>query len=172
MGEPTHPPARRPPRCHSDPAQSPLRAVPDAVISSTPALTLQDIPGTCYAPLIARDIVATVLGEHPCLPDAQLVVSELVTNAVRHTRSGWRDGLVGLAIDHRDGRVRIEVIDNGPLPGQETRPELSTDATRDESGHGLWIVRSCAHRWGVIPHPLNDYCTVWAELTPGGGNAA
>jgi anti-sigma regulatory factor (Ser/Thr protein kinase) len=80
----------------------------------------------------------------PRMRDVRLLVSELVTNAVRH--AGLGDGEpIRLLIDASDGCVRVEVLDGGT--GFEPRaPE--PDPTR-ASGWGLFLVEQLADRWGV-----------------------
>ncbi|MFE5211085.1 ATP-binding protein [Streptomyces sp. NPDC056600] len=91
---------------------------------------------------------------------AALLVTEVITNSVRHGRGGPID----LAIlgpgpgGGGQGTVRIEVRDEDPLPPrprEEVRPE-------DESGRGLLLLTSFARAWGVHPGPRGK--TVWFEL--------
>ncbi len=131
--------------------------------------------GDHEAPCTARRIMARVLGKgHVLLEAAQLVTSELVTNAVRHSQSGLPNGLVGLRIkEPGDDMVRVEVIDEGGLPAAPTCPALRLDPlVMRESGFGLVCVSFYAQDWGVVHH-INGYCTVWALLRPAEeGNAA
>lgn len=87
-------------------------------------------------------------------PDASLVTSELVSNAVIHARTPVELRVLPLA-----GGMRIEVRDSveygitPPQPGQPLAPR----------GLGLRVVATLSARWGVDPVP--DGKTVWAELT-------
>ena len=72
--------------------------------------------------------------------DLGLIVSELVTNAVRHG-----DGDIDLLLDVRDGRIRGEVIDQGDGFASALR-QASPD---DLGGRGLVIVDHLAQEWGV-----------------------
>lgn len=95
--------------------------------------------------------------------DARLLVSELVTNAVRHVPRGAAAG-VDLAVDVRDGRLRVEVRDRGP--GFE--PRAREEGPEVPSGWGLHILDRVASRWGV---EQQDGALVWFELDdrpPGG----
>ena len=83
--------------------------------------------------------------------DAQLVVSELTTNAVMHAQSA---PTVIATLD--DGRLRIEVHDNEPSP-----PQLS-DRPGTDGGWGLRIVAAAADGWGWTLTPSGKQ--VWAEL--------
>ncbi len=91
------------------------------------------------------------------LQDVLLVVSELVTNAVRH---GPDDRPIHLDV-RRDGVVRIEVRDQGEgfEPPVHT-PGMPQDLRR--SGFGLVIVGRLATSWGVTPP--GEPTSVWAEL--------
>jgi anti-sigma regulatory factor (Ser/Thr protein kinase) len=97
--------------------------------------------------------------------DAQLLVSELFTNAVRHTASQkvscelW---LVGR-------RLCLEVTDQGGGPHpKEPRANKVVDAD-GESGRGLLLVSVLADDWGIRPGTLcsgpSRGHAVWAELT-------
>ncbi|WP_329179562.1 ATP-binding protein [Streptomyces sp. NBC_01477] len=90
---------------------------------------------------------------------AVLVVSELVTNAVRHARSTpGRD--IGLRITRReDHRVRVEVADAG-----DGLPSPRTAFPDDESHRGLPLVAALAVRHGVGPRPHGIGKTVWADI--------
>ena len=101
----------------------------------------------------ARRIAANTLrswGTDVDLPDTELIVSELVTNALTHGRGGiW----MRLCSDRR--RVRVEVIDEG---GTDESPRLVENA--DIGGRGLQVVDAIANRWGAD----DDQATrVWAE---------
>ena len=83
--------------------------------------------------------------------DAALVVTELVTNAVRHTGTPC---MLTVTLDGEG--LRLAVRDEGPLP-----PALLDDRQR---GAGLRIVTTLARHWGVVPHA--DGKTVWARFPP------
>ena len=90
------------------------------------------------------------------LEDAQLLVSELVTNAIRH--AGLEDhDVIRLVVVTGDHVLRIEVWDSGP--GFELS-EPAPDPARP-SGWGLYLVRELSDRWGV---ERNSETRVWFEL--------
>jgi anti-sigma regulatory factor (Ser/Thr protein kinase) len=90
------------------------------------------------------------------LEDAQLLVSELVTNAIRH--AGLHDDdLIKLVVVAGDRALRIEVCDPG-RGFEVTEPD--PDPTRP-SGWGLYLVRELSDRWGV---ERNAQTRVWFEL--------
>lgn len=86
---------------------------------------------------------------------AALLVSELVTNSLRHAT-----GPIGVRLvrpGRADGVLLVEVSDPLPDPPRErvARPE-------DESGRGLQLVAHAARRWGTRPGVTGK--TVWFEL--------
>jgi anti-sigma regulatory factor (Ser/Thr protein kinase) len=89
------------------------------------------------------------------LDDIRLLVSELVTNSVRH--AGARRELVGIAVTRSGGTVRVEVSDGGT--GFRPRPR---DKAHDEvGGWGLHLVDRLTDRWGV---DTGRRTRVWFEL--------
>lgn len=91
--------------------------------------------------------------------DLEVVVSELVTNAIRHGRP---EITLTLAVD--GPRVRGEVVDHGP-----GMPRPRTPADDEAGGRGLAIVQACTRRWGVTPLPDGHGKCVWFEC-PGGAS--
>jgi anti-sigma regulatory factor (Ser/Thr protein kinase) len=90
------------------------------------------------------------------LEDAQLLVSELVTNAIRH--AGLKEvDTIKLVVETGDRALRIEVCDSGR--GFELS-EPAPDPAR-ASGWGLYLVRELSDRWGVDQAGLTK---VWFEL--------
>jgi anti-sigma regulatory factor (Ser/Thr protein kinase) len=85
--------------------------------------------------------------------NAELVVSELVSNAIQH---GAGPPLVRLV--RRSGRVRIEVDDASGRPPVVRRP-----GHQQPSGRGLAIIGYLALEWGHRRRPAGGK-TVWAEV--------
>ena len=83
---------------------------------------------------------------------ALLLISELVTNGVRHADS---DVVVRIAVGA--DTIRIEVNDRSPA-----LPVLRTPRPSDPGGRGLRIVDELALRWGVQPRRTGK--CVWFEL--------
>jgi anti-sigma regulatory factor (Ser/Thr protein kinase) len=107
------------------------------------------------APGHARAFVSGTLGgwaRPEPQDDAQVVVHELVANAVRHTSTGD----IGVAVDLVGDRLRVSVTDSAPsaLPTQGD-PHV-------DGGYGLNIVDALACEWGCDPN--GDTKTVWAKL--------
>lgn len=109
------------------------------------------------APAAARQFAAEVLTSwgHSAslLEDAKLVVSELASNAVLHTRSAF-----SVEIRPHGATVRVSVRDASPV-----RPVLCNDRTA-VSGRGVFLVDALSANWGVDLVPGGKW--VWAELRP------
>jgi len=90
------------------------------------------------------------------LEDIRLLVSELVTNAVRHADAA-RAGEVGLDVTIARGAVRVEVTD----PGKGFEPAPRDDEMSRPGGWGLYLVDRIADRWGIGRNHLNR---VWFEI--------
>jgi anti-sigma regulatory factor (Ser/Thr protein kinase) len=87
--------------------------------------------------------------------DLRLVVTEVVTNAIRHGNPG---GSVLLAATPKDGYLCVQVTDDGPglapHPGA-TGPDV-------DGGFGLFLVERLTRRWGVTRE--RGRTRVWFEL--------
>ncbi|MFE9293727.1 ATP-binding protein [Streptomyces niveus] len=101
------------------------------------------------------------------MDDALLVVSELVTNAVKMNgpktpEQKWSDvkaeHFLGVQIRIVDMNLYVEVWDGG-----NEVPATKTPAADDEGGRGLLLVQSLARRWGTF-RPSAGGKIVWAEL--------
>src|SRR5581483_6499736 len=91
----------------------------------------------------AREALAFVAGDIPSgsFDDAQLLLSELVTNSVVHGPSAG-DTVVAVSVDVGAELLRVEVSD-----AAVERPELRTPD--DSGGYGLIFVDRLASRWGA-----------------------
>lgn len=89
---------------------------------------------------------------------AELLVSELVTNAFRH---GQDDVLVRVRFTARC--LRIEVRDGSP-----EMPVLGSASDLDEGGRGLFLVKAFADTWGVHPDGFTTWCVLALPEPPGG----
>lgn len=104
----------------------------------------------------ARAAVRNWMAETPRIDDAEMIVSELATNALRHGPVGGMTVTVSI----EPGWARIAVMDGGV---GEWHPEPSTPADDSETGRGLGIVHELASKLGQDVHPGGQ--TIWAELT-------
>ncbi|MHB1430812.1 MAG: ATP-binding protein [Streptosporangiaceae bacterium] len=111
----------------------------------------------------ARLFTRSVLHDRPEVETATLVVSELATNALRHTASGGPGGAFTVSVAVRSDGVMIAVDDLG---SQTSEPAAGEDAdTLAISGRGLPLVAAIAKEWGIAA-TKNGRC-VWAELRGG-----
>jgi anti-sigma regulatory factor (Ser/Thr protein kinase) len=112
-----------------------------------------DLPADPAIVASARRQVAERLanwGLHDAAFTTELVVSELVTNAIRHAQSPIQLRLI------RDRTLICEVSD-----GSSTAPHLRRARAFDEGGRGLLLVSRLALRWGSRQTPHGK--TIWAE---------
>lgn len=124
------------------------------------------LPGLRVSVPRARGVLRAVLDlaglpHCPRADDAELVTSELVTNAIRHTPSGHEGRSFVLRIRVRSGWLRLEVGDRGRAEWRHR--EISRAGDDEESGRGLLIVTALADRAGHYPGDRGHIC--WAELT-------
>ena len=89
--------------------------------------------------------------------EAEIVVSELIANALRHARP-LADGMIRVHWKVKGGVVEVEVSDGGGASTPRPAPQSLWSST----GRGLRIVRSLAHEWGVTDE--RNGRTVWAAL--------
>jgi anti-sigma regulatory factor (Ser/Thr protein kinase) len=89
--------------------------------------------------------------------DVRLLVSELVTNSIRHAGLG-PDAWIDLRAKATPNHFRVEVSDSGPGFQYREQP-LSMYQT---SGWGLYLVERIADRWGVDRD--GSRTTVWFEM--------
>jgi serine/threonine-protein kinase RsbW len=117
-------------------------------------------PGTAAAVSQARRFVAGVIGDGcPALDDVLVLVSEVASNAVKHTASG-DGGAFEVAVWVTGGSVRVEIGDQGGA----SEPRLAEDGPVDAltGGRGLRIVDTLAAKWGHAGDELGR--VVWFEV--------
>ncbi|MFC4060101.1 ATP-binding protein [Planomonospora corallina] len=106
----------------------------------------------------ARRLVSETLGrDHPLHDDCVLLTSEIVTNAVVHSRSG-RGGAFVVGISRTAGGVRVRVRDEGSA----SAPCVCRASDEATGGRGLPLLEALAHRWGLVRHA--ESTEVWFEL--------
>jgi len=124
---------------------------------STPRRYQQRLPSSLDAPTRARHLVAaacTAWHLPQLVEDAEIVVTELVTNAMRHAGGGD----VELIVILRDRFLHLSVSDDSSEPPRMRLPDPDTC----EGGRGLLLVDSVASAWGCTPR--SDGKFVWATL--------
>jgi anti-sigma regulatory factor (Ser/Thr protein kinase) len=148
-------------------------------------------PGRPEAAAAARRWAAGCLPGCPAADDAVLALSELVTNSVRHSRSGLLPGgRIRVRISIAAGAwVRIEVRDDGPAswsaarlrdgtgPAAEAAAAVTKPSVLAEDGRGLWLVSTLSGGqaradgrgvhwvrlpWSPAPAPVADDPEPWA----------
>jgi anti-sigma regulatory factor (Ser/Thr protein kinase) len=119
-----------------------------------------ELPNNVDAPRLARhqllEFARNAELDDDELDLVRLLVSELVTNAVRHAEAGASDP-IRLRVSATAQRIRIAVSDCGT--GFLT-PAAVPDPSR-AGGYGLFLVTEVATRWGV---DSGATATVWCEL--------
>jgi anti-sigma regulatory factor (Ser/Thr protein kinase) len=130
-------------------------AVADPVMRSWP----QAAASVGQARRVLR-VTLALWGRGDLADELEVVVSELMTNAVQHARG--LDGVIGTTYRLLPGvrGVRVEVRDGDPL----RRPRVRPMTAEDFGGRGLHLVDELTcHHWGV--EAATGGKTVWAELT-------
>ncbi|HEX3316834.1 MAG TPA: ATP-binding protein [Solirubrobacteraceae bacterium] len=129
------------------------------------------ITGGPYAAAAARRALGGLraLVGHRRLADISLLVSELITNGVRHGGAGKRD-VLELTVLRDRSRLRVIVTDRGPGFAGRACSRVEEDQT---GGWGLFLVERLADRWGAERRGRTT--AVWFDLgfeVPPSGAAA
>jgi anti-sigma regulatory factor (Ser/Thr protein kinase) len=115
---------------------------------------LQDDRSPGAARNFARDALGGWGFKLDVIDTAELLVSEVVTNAVRHARTS-----VELVIARHGDCVRFEAWDDG-----DGSPVVIHADSLDESGRGVWLVEALSAEWGFLFKGRRK--GVWFELKP------
>jgi serine/threonine-protein kinase RsbW len=119
------------------------------------------LPASSASVADARGRVRARLGEWGTDPelcdDASLVVTELFTNAVRHTDSEK----ITCVLQDTGAVIRLEVTDQGRGTGVPAPCAAEAD---EEGGRGLLLVSVLSLAWGSDPADGGTGRVVWAEL--------
>jgi hypothetical protein len=106
----------------------------------------------CGAVKLARELAMAALREWGMVryaSDVELVVSELVTNALRHAvpRIGKeQENIIQLSVMRRGAEFICAVRDSSDLIPQRREPDFMA-----ETGRGLQLISCFSRRWGVVP---------------------
>jgi anti-sigma regulatory factor (Ser/Thr protein kinase) len=120
------------------------------------------IPNDPRAVTVSRRTLRLILTLHGLIrlvDVAELLATELVSNAVRHTK-----GPAALRVRWAAGVLRIGAWDADPAPPE---PPVPLEQTAEvEEGRGLALVKACADLWGWQPlsREGNRGKVVWCEL--------
>jgi anti-sigma regulatory factor (Ser/Thr protein kinase) len=130
------------------------------------------VPGRAEHAATARQFTARTLGPgHPQVETAILLVSELVTNSLRHSASASDGGTITITvITSPGGLIRVEITDDGAA----TMPTMRPACPADEAGRGMQLVSALASTWGCQREGggaggggVGSRTTTWFELTSG-----
>lgn len=113
---------------------------------------------------LARELQECAV-DRPAADDALIVLSELVSNAVRHA-DPLADGQIQVGWEIAAETLEIAVTDGGSA----SDPVADTAAMTAVGGRGLDIVRRLSVDWGVRAEP--GQVTVWAAVPVPGSTAA
>lgn len=126
--------------------------------TETASLIACTLPSTPYSVQLARFYVRAALAHHELgdyAEDAEMVTSELVTNAIEHAGAPQ----FGLELIRLADSGAVAVIVTDPSPNPPVRRKVSMDG---EHGRDLAIVNALSARWGWRPEDPGK--TVYAIL--------
>ncbi|MFI8302669.1 ATP-binding protein [Streptomyces sp. NPDC085927] len=119
----------------------------EPIDSTTPWEYTLHVPNDPRAVTISRRTLRLILTMHGLIglvDTAELLATELVSNAVRHTK-----GPAALRVRWSAGVLRIGAWDADPEPPEP--PGMPDSLAEAEEGRGLALVRACADLWGWQP---------------------
>jgi integral membrane sensor domain MASE1/anti-sigma regulatory factor (Ser/Thr protein kinase) len=136
-------------------SREPAGAATARAPSGSIAVELDPGPG---CPADARTALSPLMGAltTQVYSDLRLLVSELVTNSVRHARLRPGDR-IRLQVELSDRVLRVEVSD----PGEGFGANIPEPAPREPGGWGLFLTEQLADRWGVDRE--GGWTMVWLE---------
>lgn len=111
-------------------------------------------PSTDSVPAARRFVRARLLDVNVDVDVATLLVSEVVTNAILHARTG-----VTLTVDQHGATAHIAVHDGSPL-----HPRPHEFSATSATGRGLRLLDQLAARWGVESDRERGGKVVWFEV--------
>jgi len=111
------------------------------------------------ARMLAQGVLLGWGVDQVAVEEVGLVLSELVTNALRVRAPADRQVGVRIVRLEEDGLLRLEVSDAG-----SGNPQVRLPGDDEMSGRGLLLVEAMAQRWGVQARAHGIGKTVWAEL--------
>jgi len=140
------------------------RIADPALLTHWLALGRLTLPGEPRHVRSARVFVEQTIGAHHRRADAALLLtSELVTNAVTHSRSRLPGGAIDVVVAAKIAGLLISVTDDG---SDSTLPEISK-TSGGEHGNGLLLTDSIADGWGYLR--CSHRTLVWFKLRTNSG---
>ena len=160
-----------PSRDGNNPAPAPAHSWPPHSVHGQAALTDIAAPAITPAPRSrmsfpatagqiskARHFLARFLADSPLATDAVICLSEVATNSITHSNSRRAGGRFTVtAVRYDDGRVRVEVEDQGGPWIERQQPE-------GRPNWGLLVVRHLVRVWGIKDE--ESARAVWFEVGP------
>ena len=146
----------------------PASAIGTGDLGARPALLPASLVGSLTLPGLpeyvsdARRFVARAMGDDPRADSAVLLTSELVTNALMHSRSRLPGGRIVVVAVSSSAGLLVSVTDDGSDSG----PPVVCGRGGDEHGNGLLLVETIADRWGYLRS--DRHTTVWFRFCPDG----
>lgn len=124
------------------------------------SLRLSPVPGSVMQARRAVDQLAGSVSDGS-LEDVRLMVSELVSNSIRHAHLRPEDG-IEVTFDVRGNLLHTTVRDGGTgfLPSVQATRTTTVEPAHD-CGWGLYLVDRLADRWGVS---ASGPTTVWFDM--------
>ncbi len=95
-------------------------------------------------------------GTPDVVEDAELLVTELASNVVKHVGEGEPATLI---LEWNEGRLRLEVHDTSPVS-----PSMNEADWDHECGRGLHLIAFVATDWGTAHTAVSK--SVWCEIAP------
>ncbi|MCC9307576.1 ATP-binding protein [Kitasatospora sp. RB6PN24] len=122
---------------------------------------------------LLRDFLAQQESGERYVEVGELLLSELVANAVQHARVP-ADRLIAVQFALADDELRIEVHDADGTHHPDAHPDAHPDSVptaeppdwQQESGRGLFLVHQLSARWGCDPRPGGIGKTIWCTVLP------
>ena len=114
-----------------------------------------DLPPIPRSVPAARTVLAQLLSAwaaEPLRENAELLISELVTNVVRHVGG---DAAMQVEVQLTEPTLRVTVADTSAVEPARLTPSAN-------GGHGMGLLAIVADQWGVRVHPAGKQ--VWFEL--------
>ena len=128
-------------------------------------LTRRTFAGRPDQVAVARRWLAQMVDGFAAVDELLLACSELTSNAIMHSKSGWPGGLFTVRLAIRQDIVRLEVLDQGgPWSGGRRALAHGDEQTEDASqcGRGLTIVASITDAWGITGD--HEGRTAWCDI--------